>query len=93
MPDVSGVVVYDVPFSIAEGHRVRRGVIGCLVITPSLVTVFDDGKSSDALIELWLRAAAAAFPTRDVEGRVLSKNGESRTVRLGDQPQEQLPLF
>ena len=93
IPDLSGDVVHDVPFSIADGDRVRRGVIGCVVVTPSLVTVFDDGKSSDALMELWLRAAAAAFPTRDVEGRVLSENGESRTVRLGDEPQEQLPLF
>ena len=93
VPDVSGVAVYNIPFSMAEGQRVRRGVIGCLVVTPSLVTVIDDGKSSDALMELWLRAAAAAFPTRDVEGRVLSGEGEPRTVRLGDEPQDQLPLF
>ena len=44
-------------------------------------------------MELWLRAAAAAFPTRAVEGRVRSEDGESRTVSLGDEPQEQLPLF
>ena len=93
VPDVSGVAVYNIPFSMAEGQRVRRGVIGCLVVTPSLVTVIDDTQSSDAVMELWLRAAAAAFPTRAVEGRVRSENGESRTVRLGDETQEQLPLF
>lgn len=36
--DVSGDVHYGIPFSVAEGKRVQRGVIGCLVVTPSLVT-------------------------------------------------------
>ena len=99
VPDVSGTVVYDVPFSITEGtegtegQRVRRGVIGCLVVTPRLVTVFDDGKTSHTVMKLWIRAATAAFPTRDVEGRVLSEDGDSATLRLDDEPQEQLPLF
>lgn len=96
VPDVSGTVVYDVPFSItegAEGPRVRRGLIGCLVVTPRLVTVFDDGRASDAVMKLWLRAAAAAFPTRDVEGRVMSEDRAPRIVRLGDEPTDQLPLF
>lgn len=93
VPDVSGTVVYDVPFSIAEGQRMCRGIIGCLVVTPSLVTVFDEDRASDAIMKLWLRATAAAFPTRDVEGRVLSKDREPRIVRLVDEPTDQLPLF
>ncbi len=93
--DLDGDVSYGIAFSIVVGGRVRRGVIGCLVVNPRVVTVVEDGSvaSSTALVKLSLRAARAAFPGREARGLVLSEGDEPRLVSLDDESQEQLPLF
>jgi ATP-dependent exoDNAse (exonuclease V) beta subunit len=93
--DLDGDISYRIPFSIVEGDHVTRGVIGCLVVNPNVVTVVEDGTlaSSTARVKLSLRAASAAFPGREVRGLLLSEDAEPRLIGLEDGPNEQRPLF
>ena len=87
----TGSVHYGVPFSIVHGRHVRRGRIGCLIAGGHRVTVL---ARSARDIEPKLRAAAAAFPGRDVEGWVIREGREPETVRLDEgKTGSQLPLF
>ena len=87
----TGRMYYGVPFSIVHGRHVSRGSIGCLIAGRHRVTVL---ALSARDVEPKLRAAAAAFPGRDVEGWVIREGHEPETVRLdGRKPGSQLPLF
>ena len=87
----TGSVHYGVPFSIVHGRQIRRGSIGCLIAGRDRVTVL---ARSARDIEPKLRAAAAAFPGRDVEGWVMREGREPETVRLHEgRTDSQLPLF
>jgi len=87
----TGSVHYGVPFSIVHERHISRGRIGCLIASRHQVTVL---ARSARDIEPKLRAAAAAFPERDVEGWVIREGREPETVRLGEgKTGSQLPLF
>ncbi len=87
----TGSVHYGVPFSIVSGRHVRRGRIGCLIAGRHQVTVLSRSARD---IEPKLRAAAAAFPGRDVEAWVFRDGREPETVRLDEgKTGSQLPLF
>lgn len=91
---VSGDVSYRVPFSIAEGERVRRGIIGCLVVSSDRVSVVEDGRLSDATAraKAALRAASAAFPGHEAQAILVDEGAEPKVIHLDD-PREQLSLF
>jgi hypothetical protein len=87
----TGSVHYGVPFSIVHERHISRGRIGCLIVSRRQVTVL---ARSGRDIEPKLRAAAAAFPERVVEGWVIREGREPETVRLdGGKTDSQLPLF
>jgi ATP-dependent exoDNAse (exonuclease V) beta subunit len=89
---IDGEAHLGIPFSLSRNGQIRRGVIGCLVVGRQDVIVVEPANARDD-VELALRAAAAAFPGRDVRAELVSENGASRTIRLDDEPREQLPLF
>ena len=91
---VDGEAHYDIPFSIARGARIQRGVIGCAVVTDERVIVVDD---TSANVDAALYAARTIFPDRELEAHIVERDGGVRVVRPAAsedaEPEEQLDLF
>jgi ATP-dependent helicase/nuclease subunit A len=69
LPDLEGEVFRGVPFSIARGSELVRGVIGAMVVSVTTITVVDrSSEEGEKRIRLLLEAGEALFPGREVQG-------------------------
>jgi ATP-dependent helicase/nuclease subunit A len=96
-----GEVHHEVPFALRRPGQVVRGAIDSLVLIDSRVVVIDyktgAGRPEHRLqMELYLEAAQALFPGRDLEGLVFYPAGPPLTVKMpspGGSAPSQLELF
>jgi ATP-dependent exoDNAse (exonuclease V) beta subunit len=81
-----GEVHREVPFAVALGDRVLRGVVDSLVLLPGRAVLIDYKTGGTRpehrmQMELYLEAARGLFPDRDAEGVIFYPHGEPVRIR------------